>query len=264
MTFVELPTLTQMLWGLLLATQVALLGLLVWHGSYLRLRLFTLYVALNIVQGVFLAVIYPRWGFHSLLAWQTAWASQTLVIIARAGAMAELCALAISQFRGIWGLAWRVLLFSGLFILSVSIILGRHDFRVVVLTLDQGVELAIAAVCVGLFVFVKYYRLKMEKPLRLIGLGFCLYSCVFALNNALVVRLSSRYLEIWKHLNTLTFLGVVSLFIWAALSPMAVTTEKPVLLAAEVYGRVIPEIHQQLSALNDQLSRVWKRQSLHP
>jgi len=69
------------------------------------------------------------------------------------------------------------------------------------------------------------------RPLRLLAVGLCLYSCVAVLNDAILERWVNRYVFFWNLLGMAAFLGCLLLWSWAfrrrapqtAPSPMFVT-----------------------------------------
>jgi hypothetical protein len=255
---VELSNYARIAWGLTLVLQIGLLVMLFARGHRKRLPFFCAYISLNVLQGLFLAIVYPRLDSHAMWVWRGAWISQGLVIVARASAIGELGHKIMAAFRGIWGLAWRALAACGLVVLAVSILFGKHNFMVLVLTLDQGVELAIAVVSVGFFWFASYYDLEISEPFRSLGIGFCLYSCIFVVNDAILQRLMKGYSGTWNLVGTLAFAASVTLWLRASMKRAPAPANEPRLLNARVYQAVMPEMNRRLVALNEELSRVWR------
>jgi hypothetical protein len=253
-----------MTWGLGVVLQASLLVALFARGFYRRFPALCAYLLLNLFNAVVLVLfLYPRVGFHSLFAWRLGWISQGIIVVVRAVAVGELCRHVMSRFRGIWALGWRVLGIVAGAVLAVAMSLGRHDFVVLVLTLDLGVELAIAASVVGLFVFAKHYDLAIHEPLRSLGLGFGLYSCVYVVNDIFMQHFMRSYSGIWNFVGTLAFIASVGLWLQAFLRPLPAPASQPVLLDAKVYSTLIPEVNRRLMSLNEQLSQIWKVETRH-
>jgi hypothetical protein len=253
-----------MTWGLAMLFQACLLFTLFARGLLRRFPALCVYLLLNLFNQLMLVLFfYPHFGFHSLLAWRVAWVSQGTIVAARAIAVGELCHHVMARFRGVWALGWRLLGIIVAAVLAVAISLGRHDFVVLVLTLDLSVELAIAVTVVGLFVFAKHYDLEIGEPLRSLGLGFCLYSCVYVANDVFAQHFMRSYSGIWNFVGTVTFMTCVALWLRAFLGPVPAPATQPVMLDANVYSKLIPEVNRRLVLLNEQLSRIWKAETHH-
>lgn len=250
-------------WGLGLALQVLLLMVLFARRRHWQFPALCSYLLLNSLQSVSLFVAYDLLGFHSRLAWRVAWISQGVVLAARAVAIGELCRHAVAGYRGIWALGWRVLATIAGIVLVLAISLGRHDLMILVLTFDLGIELAIAATLVGFFVFARYYDLSVEEPVLSLGLGFCLYSCVYVVNDAFLQRYMHSFTDAWNLISAVTF--VVSLMLWlkAFWRPVRVPSSEIKLLDADIYHKLMPQVNERLLALSEQLNRVWKVESDH-
>jgi hypothetical protein len=259
---VGLPSFAKLVWGLAEVLQAVLLLILLMRGRYRCFPALCAYLALNLLQAIVLVfVIYPEAGFSSPLAWRVGWISQGVVVASRAFAVAELCRHVLADFKGLWAFGSRLLALVACLVLGIAISMGQHDFVVLVLTLDLGVELAIASTIVCLFLFAEHYDLELGEPLRSLGFGFCMYSCVYVINDVLMQRFLQRYSEIWNLVGTLTFTASVALWLWAFLRPATAPSERPMLLDAKVYTTLIPEVNHRLSLLNEQLSRIWRRET---
>ncbi len=246
------------MWAVNIIMSVMLLVLLAVRRNYRAYSAFTSYIALNLAQNALLFASYRRWGFSSLTSWEVAWGSQAAMICARAVAVAELCRHSLSRYLGIWALAKRILLLCAGLVLLYSGVAARHQWNLALPSAERALELSIATAIVVLFLFARYYGVRIESADRLLAIGFCLYSCFRALNDTIADRVLYRYSELWTFLGMLAFFVSQSLWSWALRKPLTATAAKENLLPPGVYQSLTPEINLRLQALNQQLCRLWK------
>src|SRR6202521_6342077 len=122
----------QALWALNSAGEVFLLTLLVVRKNYRSYPAFSMYVFVDLTMGATALLSYRIWGFDSATAYLVAWGTHGMVLFARALAVAEVCRHVLSRYRGVWALARRVLLLLAGLVFIYSILLARHDWRLVV------------------------------------------------------------------------------------------------------------------------------------
>jgi len=113
-------------------------------------------------------------------------------------------------------------------------------------------------VIVVLFLFTRYYDVRIEQADRSLATGFCLYSCFRALNDTIADRVLYSYSELWNFLGMLAFFASLSLWSWALRKQVTVAAAKENLLPLGVYQSLTPEINLRLRGLNEQLGRLWK------
>lgn len=256
------PYLGNALWVLASSLQAALLLTLFIRKLYKSCPALCAYLALNLVSSfVMVLAVYPLVGFNSLVAWRVGWASQGIIVAARAVAVGEFCYNVMGRFQGIWALGWRILAAIAVVVLLAGIGLGRHDLRLLVLTTDLGFEMAIAAAVVGLFVFAKYYDFRISDPLRSLGIGFCLYSCFNAVNDAFLQQFLAHYRDLWNHVGTVAFIASLAIWFRAYLRPVELPKPRVEMLDRNVYGTLMPEVNRRLQLLNDELGRIWKTET---
>src|SRR5258708_33276481 len=109
----ELGRFTEWLWPVTAIGQALLLCLLVARKNASSYKAFSVYIFMTLAQSGLLFVAIRRWGFSSSVGWRIVWATQFLVLGARAFAVAELCRHILGRFRGVWLLARWILLSSG-------------------------------------------------------------------------------------------------------------------------------------------------------
>jgi hypothetical protein len=246
----------QMLWAVNTATEVLVLVLLLVRKNYRAYPAFTFYIFTNLAQAILLFITYRRWGFSS--SWLFAWGTQIVVACARALAVAEVCGHFLSSYPGIWALARRLLVGCAGLVLLYSGLTARHRWELALSSADRGLELSIAAVIVLIFLFARYYHVRIEHTDRSLAIGLCLYSCFRALNDTFLERYLYGYTTLWSVLGLLAFFASLCLWSWALRKSRTETAAEENLLPLEVYQSFTPQINLRLRSLNDQLCKIWK------
>lgn len=247
-----------LLWAANVAGKIVLLILLAVRKNYRSYPTFFFYLLTTLADDVVTFVAYQRWGFTSLTAWRIFWASQAVVICARALAVAELCRYILAQYKGVWALAWRILLTSAGLVLLYSLVSSKQQWVSALPSAERGLDLAIASVIVGIFLFVRYYAVSVDPVVRTLAIGFFLFSCFGVLNNTILERWLYDYVRLWNILGMLAFLAALLLWTRALRLPQTVGVRKEVLLPNAVYSNMSPAINLRLRLFNEQLSRFWK------
>src|SRR5260370_8601078 len=126
----EIVTFERALLWLTIFLNGGLLVSLLYRRNHRVLPFFFAYVFFNLLQGFVLFGSYRIWGFNSPLSNRIAWGTQGLVIISRALAVAEMCRRVLGKYRGIWALAWRMLVATAAVVLlySWAVAKGRCQF----------------------------------------------------------------------------------------------------------------------------------------
>lgn len=255
---IEIAQFQQILWAVNSAVGLFLLVLLAVRKNYRAFPAFSFYVLVNLVLGSLAFLMYRRWGFSSPSARQIGWGMQGAVICARALAVAEVCRHLLGRYRGIWAMAWRILLACAALVLVYSIVAARHFWELALLAGDRGMELSIAAVVVAVLLFARYYDVQASAADRSLAVGFCLYSCFCVLNNTILEHYLHRYGALWNLLGMLAFLASLLLWTWALRKPQTEIVPEETLLSPVIYQTVAPQVNLRLRSLNDQLSKIWK------
>lgn len=225
------------------------------RGTHLA---FIVYIAATILQSALAVWIYTQWGYQSSIASNVIWSSQGILICLRFTAVYETANRILSAYPGIWSLAKRLIGMIGLGTFGYSLLIAKKELYVLVISLDRGLELAIAAFVVALLLFARYYLLPVQPLDRALAIGFCMYSCFYVINDSLFEKYLESYLSLWGYLDILTFLA--SLLIWMqavkvysrAFSPAPDRASIP----AGVYGTISPELNYRLKHLNEQISQL--------
>ena len=253
----DIATLERFLWALTMLLATALAAMVVWRKNYKAYPFFFVYVLALLTQNLVFAVSYRLWGFGSVVGYKVGWATQIVVIMARALAVVEICRRVLAKYLGIWALGQRIFLAMAALVLVYSWAAGGHNWQVAAVSLDRGLELAMATSILALFLFIRYYEVPVEPTDRLLAIGFFLYSCVLALNDTIAERLLTRYATLWNLVGTASFVASLLLWNWALRHTQPRTTIEPKLLSSNLYSSVTPEINARLKALSERLGHFW-------
>ena len=257
----ELPTFTLGLWGLATLLTLLLLGRMVAIEQYHEFPLFCTYLMVNLLQTAVGVLLYQGYGFTSSFSYQIAWTTQAFVVVARALAAAEVCYLVLGKYKGLWALATRILTFCGLLVLGLALYFGRNGYTVGIATLEIGLEACIATWVAGLFLFARYYNVRVLPVTGLLGLGMGLLSCFKILNDLVFERFARRFGDAWNYASLGAFAGILLMWIWALRKSSVETVPEPKLRPSMVYASLIPQVNRQLAELNEQLTQLWKLES---
>jgi hypothetical protein len=255
----ELPTFTLVSWGLATLLTLILICQILLLRQYAVYPVFSSYLGVNLLQTAVGIWLYQWYGFGTITAYLIAWSTQSFVIVARALAATEACYLVLGRFKGIWALAARILIACGGIVLLSSIYFGARSYQLAVITLEIGLEAAIATGIVGLLVFARYYQVRIAPATGLLGLGLGLFSCCKLLNDLVFERYIKTYAILWNHVSSFAYVAILLLWIWALRRPVAPDDSEPPLNTESVYPTLIPKVNKRLLELNDQLARIWGR-----
>ena len=259
----DLGLFTKWLWAVTAMVQTSLLCLLVARKNANIYPAFTTYIFMTLAQSGLLFLASQRAGLSSPIAWRIGLATQCLVTGARSFAVAELCRHVLGRFSGVWLLSRWVLLSCGAAVLLYALIAADHQWqwRLLLNTAEPAVELATAAVIVTLLHFARYYDVIVARPLRLLAVGLCLYSCIFVLNDAILRRWFSHYPSLLNPLGMAAFLACLLLWTWAFRHAAPQTVANPLFVDGTVYMSTVPAVNGRLRALNEQVLKLWPRES---
>jgi hypothetical protein len=254
----DLDLAKRVLWDSSILLRFLVLCLLLFRNNVRSFPLFSVYLSLNFLQSLLLVLTYQFWGEESQVAFDVAWGSQAVVTCARGLAVAELCRLLLAGYRGLWSLGKRVLISSGVLVLLYATLVSKPGWSYAIFSLNRAVELAITAVIVVLFVFLRQYQVVAEPTSRALVLGFCLYSSVAVVNSTILEQLLDRYYAVWNLLTILAFLSCLLVWAWALRKTTPRRVIDLVLLPGSIYGELSPAINMRLYLLNERLAEFWK------
>lgn len=265
------PSLQNWLWALSVAAQLAVCGMLFFEGHFRRLPFFTAYIVLNLCQAGFLSVAYSHFGLYSQESKLLFWISEGVTLLARVVATMEILRRALSPYRGIWTLAWRLLAVTfGVLLSWAALESGKSvDWRFMIA--DRGFHLAFAVALIACLRLVRYYSIPVDTVYKTLLGSFCFYSCAHVLNDTVVQTLFfhfrhrlAHYQEIWDATTLLPFIVVLIVWTTALRRPALAVHEQPVLLSVSVYQQVSPEINARLRVFNERLIQFWKLEAPRP
>jgi hypothetical protein len=222
-----------------------------------------LYLCCTVLQSVLVVITYSLLNdFRGAATRNIIWSSQAVVLTMRFSAVCEMARRILARYSGIWALAQRLLLVVAAVVLIYTAVFSDKRLSMMILTVDRGAELAIAAFIVGLLLFARYYLLEISPLDRALSIGFCLYSCFYVINDSLLERWMEPYVGFWGFMDIITFLACLLIWIQAvrAYAP-ALISVAPQTVPSDLYGTLSPEVNTRLRLLNDQLAQLLRRES---
>jgi hypothetical protein len=258
----NLPPLVEILWGASFVVQLALCGILIAYRHFRRLPFFTAYVCLNVAQALFLYAIFRHYGDSSHAALLAGWWSEAITLLARVFATVEILHLVLSSYRGIWGLAWRLLAGTSAVVALICVGVASQGHADAALpNADRGFNLIFATALISCLALIRYYLIRVDNAYKVLLAGFCFYACVKILLNTVLYDFlyhqHPSYPFIWQILAVAPFVIVVIVWSAALLHPLP-EKQKLRSLPTSMYGRISPEINLQLQAINRQLMNFFK------
>jgi hypothetical protein len=123
----------------------------------------------------------------------------------------------------------------------------------------RSAELCIASFIVGMFLFVRYYRIPLANLERMLAIGFCLYSCFFVINNTIYEKWLRSAGSFWNHLDMFTYFASLLLWIGAVRQYSEARNEAtPAPLTPELYGALSQKLNSRLHLLNNRLDHLFR------
>lgn len=256
--------LQNILWGVNALAELALLASLVQRKLPRAVPVFSLYILSTILQAATLFVVYRLFGFRSMTAYEIGWTSQGIVTVMRWLAVVEIARRTMSPYRGIWRLAKWVLAALSAGIVAASLLLWKESSRFYFVGyLERGVQLAIAASIVGLFLFARHYRVRVAPLERMLGIGLFLYSCFSVVNYSVLQIELKTFARAWIFVDLLTFFASLLIWIGAVWNYgdekmpgfLPASEGKSAGISAGEYEALAGELNGKLRTLNERLAR---------
>ena len=252
-----------LLWASSALAQLIVLVLLVPKGKFRKLPFFTAYVALNLCQVAFLALLYSSLGTNSLTTKALAWYSEVVTLLAQATATIEILAITLKPYRGIWALAWRALAYtSALVAVLVAVATRGHWATAFWFELERGYQLTFASAVAACLLLIRYYSIPVPTAYKMILGGFCFYSCTDILIDDILQGVLKTsfvvYQPIWQSMSMLSFIVALAVWVVALAKPLPVQDRGTAATSDSLYQRLSPEINEQLRRINEKLLRLWK------
>jgi hypothetical protein len=255
----NLPPIVEILWAANFVVQLALCGILIGFRHFRKLPFFTAYVCLNVCQSLLAYPIYRHYGAYSREASLVGWWSEAITLLARIFATVEILHVVLIAYRGIWGLAWRLLAVTSVVVLIGVSVASWGNVGRALMRADRGYHLIFAAALISCLALIRYYFIRVENAYKVLLVGFCFYSCVMVLLHTVLYDFQqhSPNASLWQILTLFPYL-VVLLFWGVALIRPLPADEKQRALPTSMYGRISPEINLQLQAINKQLMNFFE------
>lgn len=246
-------------WALTTLLEVVLLWYLVRKKLYRSHPAFFAYVLMAIAQSGIVAATYQLLGARSKVAFGIAWGTQGVVVCARWLAVMEIAKKALAAYTGIWAMASRILIGTGVCAFVYALVASRLHWYLAVLNADRAVELCTAGFIVGMFLFVRYYGIAMPALDRMLAIGFCLYSCFVVINDSIYENWLSFAGAFWNYLDLVTFMASLILWIMAARNYSAADNNvaQPE-LTPQLYAELSHKLNSRLVLLNNRLDHLFR------
>ncbi len=262
-----LPPLILLLWAISSIVQLTVLFYLVTRRHFRTIPLFSLYIALNLCQAAFLYFVYSQFGFTSLIAHQSSWRSEPIILAAQALAATEILHRVLRQYAGIWALAWRLVAVAAVIVIGYVLTSAEQSPGWRLMILNRGYHLTFAVALISCLFLVRFYSIPIDPLYKTLMGGFCFLSCTIVVANTLLQVLFLRHFPnsdvVWNYMEMVVFAGVQ--MAWAvALRHPARVQDKPTMLPPSTYDRLSTDVNSRLRALNDVLSRFLKAQASRP
>lgn len=264
----NLPPVVRYIWLASVLAQIFVGATLIFGQHYRRLPFFTSYIILDLCQAAFLYEIYKYYGQQSPVSFAAAWWSEGITLTARLCATAEVLRLVIIPYRGIWGLAWRLLASVSLLVAIGVALFSTNNPLWKVLQADRDYHLIFAVSMVACLLMIHHYRISVDGVYKTLLIGFCFYSCVKILLNAAAEGYLyfkfAQFGTIWQTATLLPFCIVLVIWAVALARPLPALKPQQATLPASVYERMSPELNVQLQQINNKLMDFWKIEAPRP
>ncbi len=254
------------IWAASAVAQLAVLSVLLIRGHVRRLPFFTSYIVANLLQDALLYYVYGRYGLCSQQAFDVGWWSEAVTLALRLCATAEVLHLVIQAYRGIWGLAWRLLAVTSLFVTIGVVAFSAGDPNWAIIAAERGYHLVFATALVACLLMIQYYRVEVESLYKSLLIGFCAYSCIKILIDAAspsVLYHFRNFVSIWQSLTLIPFALLLFFFAWVLTHPLPARRPQQAHLPSDAYTRLVPDIQAQLQQINAKLIRFFKIEEPH-
>jgi hypothetical protein len=254
------------LWLLSIALSVLLCALLLQRRVVGRLRFFFLYIIVNLLKSLFVWYLFRKFGYQSREAYRFSSIAQAVVYGARMAAVMELCYRILRSYRGVWGLAWRLLgacAFTLTVVAAVQATQHRQWIFTFVSNLERGLELAAAVTLVLLFAFIAYYQIQPPRLEITIALGLATFSIIQVAFQSFLQSWFPRFVAL-RTFNQLYYQGILIIWLFALRNPVPAERPAPAILDPAVYAQVTPQLDARLQKLNSRLLELFRSRGKKP
>ena len=248
------------LWILSTVLQCAVCGLTLRSGLYRRLPVFSAYAWINLVNLAFVWWAYLHLGYSSTTSFYITWGAYGVALLARGLVVGELCRRVLKPYRGVWALAWRLLVGAAMLLLvyaGLAAYGARERVTTFLRTAEHGVELAAAVVLILLLVISSYYRIPVPTLEGMLALGLGVWSLLLVVNN-MAFLLWPDYYARGSQVKMVSFQLALLIWIAALRKPVQQEGYAPPVLSQRAYDELAPQTNLRLRLLNDRLLEIFK------
>jgi hypothetical protein len=241
--------------------RLLLCSLLLRRSTFREIPFFSAFVFLATARTLSLWWIYHDPTLESGIVFNFYWVTQLLNVAARGLAAAEVCWLALRAYRGVWELAWRLLAGVGLALTAFAAAAALSNTRsiaAVALRSERGLELAVAGLLLVLLAFSRYYGIRVPLVVRYIAAGLGLHAGIEVINDSFMYAWFASFFPWFAGIRVMSFDIALAIWCWGLRHPVAFAEPKPVLLEAQVYDEVTPQVSRRLRELNSRLLEMLK------
>jgi hypothetical protein len=197
---------------------------------YLQLRVFSAYLGMLVLREVFLYWAYHVFGYSSRFVFYAFWLTQAIVLLLRAGSIAEIiwkASRACPGFRTIAG--WLIALVSLLLVGRASWVVVHNVMNapVLILGVEHHVEFTAAVILFLLFVLWIRYDVPLRQHEKLIAVGLFAYSLIQEVNDAVAQHWVGPYFHWRDRIRVVCFMVVLIVWIVALRKPLAAPMIEP-------------------------------------
>jgi hypothetical protein len=240
-----------------------------------RLPFFAVFATTILVTNLGTTIVYACFGYWAPISNYASWIAAAATLLTRSFAIAELCRDTLRAYRGIWALAWRLLgLMTVGFLVHAAIdAQGQpHWIEAYGLTLERDIEIASVVILLAMLLVGQYYRLPLEPLQKSIVIGICLFCVIQFVNSTFFRDFFIQYIssetavkarmnqmnDLWNTVYIAASSLCIGLWCFALRRPLPEPAKAPILLPAELYPVLMPEINLQLRSFNDRLLELLK------
>jgi hypothetical protein len=151
-----------LLWAISSIVQLTVLFYVVTRRHFRTIPLFSLYIALNLCQAALLCFVYSQFGFTSLIARQSSWLSEPIILAAQALAAMEILHRVLRQYAGIWALAWRLVALAAVIVIGYVLTSAKQSPDWSLMILNRGYHLTFAVALISCLILVRFYSIPID------------------------------------------------------------------------------------------------------
>ena len=242
------------------AVETGILTLALVRRVWRRLPFFIFYLGLLVMVDWTRWVVWTQNGVASSIYSWTFWLTQPMLILARAGALADICRAALRAYTGVWQVARMLLAGTAAAMLLVAAARTAGTLGIIsyCIFVERELEIAIVVIVVLLLTVCRYYGVRLQRPLGAFAFGLAFYSSVVVINSSVSLGRLSLPWAVFSDVRILAF--NVALLAWTlALRFPLPESEVPALQTAPEFEEASFAVDQRMRELNKTLLQLIKR-----